>query len=125
VGPSLVPDPERAPIIVEFYERVVAGETPTAVFDRLRRIGRILPHRDGRAVDEKAMFEWLRNETYIARLVSKGYQVAVAGDWMPIIDERLFHAAHAAMQRRVVPRRNRIEGFMLKGLITARTARDP
>ena len=68
-GPSLVPDPDRAPLIAAAFEQVAAGQSRSVVLRRLNALG--LRTKKGRKLSLQTFNVLLRNSLYAGRVAVK------------------------------------------------------
>ena len=99
--PSLIPDPERAPLMRRAFE--LAAEHPLVdVLAEVTRLG--LRTRKGREVAKQTLSAALRNPLYIGRVNGPSFDVKdVQGDFEPLIPESLFMRVQAALAGRAGP----------------------
>ena len=99
--PSLIPDPERAPLMRRAFE--LAAEHPLVdVLAEVTRLG-LRTHR-GREVAKQTLSAALRNTLYIGRINAPSFGVKdVQGDFEALIPETLFMRAQAALAGRAGP----------------------
>lgn len=82
------PHPERAPIVLDIFERVAAGETEYSILQDLRKKGERLP---GRQWDYYHLTNILRNIGYKGRRLHQGQDFGEA-TWPALVPEELFDA---------------------------------
>jgi DNA invertase Pin-like site-specific DNA recombinase len=80
------PHPERAPIVLEVFERVAAGETEYSILQDLRKRGERTPGVDW---DYHHLPKMLRNIGYKGRRVFRGEDFNEA-TWPPLVPDELF-----------------------------------
>jgi site-specific DNA recombinase len=118
-GKSLVPDPERAPLIARAFEELATGRfTKQEVIARMTEAG--LRTRRGLVLSPQSFGQMVRNSIYIGRVESPDYGVSTRGDFEPLIDEATFYRAQAVLDRRVVvagPRQRNHPDFPLRGFV--------
>lgn len=94
--PSLVPDPERAPLVRRLFERVAAGEPASRELHAdVTALG--LRTRRGVPLRPKALHEVLRNPVYVGLLPSQG---RVRGDFTPLVTQQVFDQVQARLDAR-------------------------
>ena len=104
-SPSLVPDPETAPLIVRAFELAASGtETRRSILDKVTTLGL---RRRGKPLSLQAVGTMLRNPIYKGRVVSDSFGIDAEGDFEPLVSADLFHAAQAALDRRGRPKEQR------------------
>ena len=99
--PSLIPDPERAPLMRRAFE--LAAEHPLVdVLAEVTRLG--LRTCKGREVAKQTLSAALRNPLYIGRINAPSFGVKdVQGDFEALIPEALFMRVQAALAGRAGP----------------------
>ena len=112
-GKSLVPDPERAPLIARAFEDLATGRfTKQEVIARMTEAG--LRTRRGLVLSPQSFGQMVRNSIYVGRVESPDYGVSTRGDFEPLIDEATFYRVQAVLDGRVVvagPRPRQSSGF--------------
>ena len=96
-GPSLRPDPERAPLMQEAFERVATGEIPSAVHVDLVRRG-LTTRRTGRPLSATRFYQLLRSQVYVS--VNETTLGRAPGDWPALIDDNTFLRVQGALAKR-------------------------
>lgn len=91
--------PERAPVVVEIFDRIAAGETEFAIVRDLRTRGLRLP---GIEWEQHHLFGMLRNRSYIGRRIHQGKDVG-KGTWPPLVELEVFNAV-----QRIISNPNRV-----------------
>ena len=118
-GKSLVPDPERAPLIARAFEELATGRfTKQEVIARMTEAG--LRTRRGLVLSPQSFGQMVRNSIYVGRVESPDYGVSTRGDFEPLIDEATFYRAQAVLDGRVVvagPRQRNHPDFPLRGFV--------
>ncbi|MBY0495700.1 MAG: recombinase family protein [Cyanobacteria bacterium] len=118
-GKSLVPDPERAPLIARAFEELATGRfTKQEVIARMTETG--LRTRRGLVLSPQSFGQMVRNSIYIGRVESPDYGVSTRGDFEPLIDEATFYRVQAVLDGRVVvagPRPRNHPDFPLRGFV--------
>jgi site-specific DNA recombinase len=95
-GKSLVPDPERAPLIARAFEELATGRfTKQEVIARMTEAG--LRTRRGLVFSPQSFGQMVRNSIYVGRVESPDYGVSPRGDFEPLIDEATFYRAQAVL----------------------------
>ena len=93
-SPSLVPDPQKAPLVVEAFRRIAAGEDATRVRRDAERAG--LVSRGGRLA-RTTFYRMLSSRIYVSVVETK--LGSARGDWQPLVTIDLFHRAQLALRR--------------------------
>jgi site-specific DNA recombinase len=126
---SLMPDPERAPLVQRAFECFATGRfTKKEVLAEITKLG--LRTRRGAKVSPQTFDAMLENELYIGVIDVPEYGVeAQRGDFDPLISEELFYRVQAVLEGRVRiiegPRlRNRPE-FPLRAFVRCGTCNRP
>ena len=124
-GKSLVPDPERAPLIAHAFEELATGRfTKQEVIARMTEAG--LRTRRGLVLSPQSFGQMVRNSIYVGRVESPDYGVSTRGDFEPLIDEATFYRVQAVLDGRVVvagPRQRQSSGFSAQGIRALRDVR--
>jgi site-specific DNA recombinase len=95
-GKSLVPDPERAPLIARAFEELATGRfTKQKVIARMTEAG--LRTRRGLVLSPQSFGQMVRNSIYIGMIESQGYGVSTRGDFEPLVDEATFYRVQAVL----------------------------
>src|SRR3954470_24760728 len=91
---SLVPDPERAPLIARAFEDLATGRfTKQEVIARMTEAGSRM--RRGLCLSPQSFGHMVRNSIYVGRIESRDYGVSTRGDFEPLIDEATFYRVQA------------------------------
>jgi site-specific DNA recombinase len=100
LGKSLMPDPERAPIIRRVFDEYATGRfTQLQILDLATNWG--LRNRLGRPLSSQAIGALLRNPLYAGILDVPDYGVrGQRGDFDPLVDEATFYRAQAVLAGR-------------------------
>ena len=101
IGKSLMPDPERAPIVCRGFEAYGTGRfTKQQVLEQARAWG--LTNRRTRPLTSQAVGELLRKQLYAGIVDVPEYGVrARRGDFDPLISEELFYRVQAVLSGRL------------------------
>jgi DNA invertase Pin-like site-specific DNA recombinase len=116
--PSLIPDPDRAPLVAEVFNDFAAGRFTKS--ELLRRLGpRGLVGRKGKPLTPQTLDAMLRNPLYAARLEVPKWGISVQGDFEPIVPLAVYERAQRRLSQRAPARPHvRAHGdFPLRGLI--------
>jgi site-specific DNA recombinase len=129
LGPSLVPDPARAPAVREAFELCAAGVRGRALSDRLFMLG--LRTQKGHRVSPNRLYEMLRHRVYAGYVAPKlSFHHETRGDFEPLVSEELFGrvqaqlSQHARMGKVTARHRNHPE-FPLRRFVRCATCRQP
>jgi DNA invertase Pin-like site-specific DNA recombinase len=88
-GRSLVPDPERAPLVRRAFQEFATGRfTKEEVLKNVNALG--LTTRRGRPVPSQTFDALLRNRVYIGQIDVPDFNVSTRGDFEPLVTERIF-----------------------------------
>ena|SRR5581483_3081624 len=116
---AILPDPERAPFIVQLFELIASGQVKkTNALAQLTRMG--LRTKKGHPVTAQTVHRVLRNELYCGRMVAKKWGIRVKGEFTPLISEELFDTVQAILNGRsiaAVAHKKLHEDFPLKGTL--------
>ena len=120
MGKSLMPDPERAPLVRRAFEEYATGQfTKEQLLKRARAWG--LTNRRGKPLTSQAIGVLLRNQLYAGIVDVPEYGVrAKRGDFEPLISEDLFYRVQAILSGRVpstAPRQRAHPDFPLRGFV--------
>ena len=101
MGKSLMPDPERAPLVRRAFEEYATGRfTKQQLLKQSRASG--LTNRRGRPLTSQAIGVLLRNQLYAGIVDVTEYGVrGKRGDFEPLISEDLFYRVQAVLSGRV------------------------
>jgi hypothetical protein len=126
-GKSLVPDPERAPLVRQMFEDFASGRfTKQEVLARVTERG--LRTRRGLVVSPQSFGQMLRCTVYIGRIESREFGVSTRGDFEPLISEQAFYRAQAVSNGRVhvtAPRERNHPDFPLRNFVRCETCGRP
>ena len=126
-GKSLVPDPERAPLIAHAFEELATGRfTKQEVIARMTEAG--LRTRRGLVLSPQSFGQIMRKSIYVGRVESPDFGVSTRGDFEPLIDEATFYRVQAVLDGRVVvagPRPRNHPAFPLRGFVRCETCGRP
>ena len=116
---SLEPDPEKAPFIRMAFELfATGGYTAQQVLDKVRALG--LTTKRGKPFTNQALSRLLHNPVYRGRVVSQKWELDIAGDFEPIVDDATFHRVQSVLDgKNVKPLHNQREhpDFPLRGFV--------
>ena len=112
-GQSLIPDPERAPLVRRAFQDFATGRfTKHEVRKNVNALG--LTTRRGKPVPSQTFDAMLRNRAYIAQIDVPEYGISRRGDFEPLITERIFFRVQGILDGRV--RSDRPEAAQRSGL---------
>lgn len=99
-GPSLLPDPERGPLVRLGFELVASGTmSAAAALDRVTGLG--LRTRKDRAVTRQSWSHMLRLPLYKGRLVMRCWNLETDGDFEPLVPPDVWRRAQLALDGRL------------------------
>ena len=97
-GPSLVPDPTRAPLIREAFETFAQGAvSKRSLLQRLNARG--MTSRHGKPLSAQTLGSILRNPIYVGRIESPKFKVSMVGDFDAIVPDEVFSRVQARLRR--------------------------
>ena len=101
-GKSLMPDPERAPLVRKVFDAYATGRyTKQQVLQKATAWG--LKNRRGRPLSSQAIGMLLRNPLYAGILDVAGYGVrATRGDFEPLVSEQTFYRVQSVLSGRAL-----------------------
>ena len=125
-GKSLIPDPERAPVVQQIFRDFATGRfTKQELLDEMTRRG--LKTRKGLPVSSQAFSTMLQNKLYVGIVEAPGYGVVgKRGDFDPLIPDDVFYRVQAILAGRVHttgPHQRRRPEFPLTGVHQMRCVR--
>jgi hypothetical protein len=120
IGKSLMPDPERAPIVRRIFDEYATGRfTKQQMLQQATAWG--LTNRRGRPLGSQAIGMLLRNPLYAGIVDVPEYGVrAKRGDFEPLVPEELFSRAQAILSGRppsTTPKQRTHPDFPLRGFV--------
>jgi site-specific DNA recombinase len=119
MGPSLVIDPERGPLIAKLFELVATGEhTKSSALAAVTALG--LRSRKGVPLTQETIRKILVNSLYAGELFIKSWGKAVKGDYDPLVSQSVFDRVQTVLMGRSpaqVPHVRERDDFPLRGLI--------
>ena len=96
--PSLLPDPETAPIIREVFEQLACGAM--AQSEALEfAIARGLKGHTGNPISRTTFHRLINNSVYVGWNVSEKLGVSCRGDWEPLVSDDVWEAAQKAPRK--------------------------
>jgi site-specific DNA recombinase len=96
--PSLIPDPEVAPIVQEVYEQLAFGGM--AQSEALEfAIARGLKGYAGNEISKTTFHRMVTNPVYVGWNVSEALEVSCRGDWEPLVSDEVWEAAQKAPRK--------------------------
>lgn len=125
-GTSLVPDPERGPLVRQAFADFATGRyTKRDVLDRMVAAG--FRNRAGQPPQPQTITNMLRNRAYIGRIEVRG-GVSMRGDFAPLVDEATFYRVQAILDGRAPttgPRERNHPDFPLRGFVRCHACTHP
>jgi site-specific DNA recombinase len=98
-GRSLIPDPERAPLVRRAFQDFATGRfTKHEVRKNVNALG--LTTRRGKAVPSQTFDAMLRNRVYIAQIDVPEFGISTRGGFEPLVTERVFFRVQAILDGR-------------------------
>jgi site-specific DNA recombinase len=126
-GRSLVPDPERAPLVKRAFQDFSTERfTKQEVLKNVNDLG--LTTRRGRPVPSQTFDAMLRNPVYIGRVDVPDYGISTRGDFEPLLNERVFYRVQAILDGRLeltAPRQRNDPDFPLRGYVRCEACGKP
>ena len=123
-APSLIPDPEIAPLIRLAFQRIEGGATRREALAEVTAVG--LRGSRGRRLSNQSFIAILKNPVYCGRIEVPSLKVSVVGDWEPLVTERTFRAVQARLngRERLTRHRNHPD-FPLRRFVRCGRCRTP
>src|SRR5262249_33066732 len=126
-GPSLVHDPERAPLVRQAFERIATGQyTKQEVLAFVTSLG--LRTRGDLLLTPQSFGQMLAKPVYAGLIESPKFRVACRGDFEPIVSEELFYRVQAVLTGRtpvVATRQRNRPDFPLRNFVRCATCNKP
>ncbi len=126
-GKSLIPDPERAPLVKRAFQHFATGRfTKDEVRKNAIALG--LKTRRGEPVPSQTFDAMLRNHVYIGRIDVPDFGVSTRGDFDPLVTEAIFFRVQAILDGRyevTAPRQRNDPDFPLRGYVRCETCGKP
>ena len=117
-GKSLIPDPERAPLVRRAFQDFATGRfTKHEVRKAVIALG--LKTRRGQPVPSQTFDGMLRNRIYIGQIDVADYGVSTRGDFEPLVTEKVFYRVQAILDGRLdvtAPRQRNTPDFSAQKL---------
>jgi site-specific DNA recombinase len=124
---TLIPDPERAPLVQQMFEDYASGRfTKQEVLARITERG--LRTRRGLVLSPQSFGKMLRNQIYIGLIDCPEYSVSTRGNFEALVGEQTFYRAQAVSEGRVqvtAPRERNHPDFPLRGFVRCETCGRP
>jgi site-specific DNA recombinase len=118
-GPSLVPDPERAPHVSRLFELVATGaHTKASALAQVSAQG--LRSRKGAPLTQETIRKILVNPLYMGEISIRTWGKTVRGDYAPLVSEETFDCVQRVLSGRALPAVAHVKArpdFPLRGLI--------
>ena len=126
-GKSLIPDPERAPLVRRAFQDFATGRF---MKDEVRKnvIALGLRTRRGKPVPSQTFDAMLRNRVYIGQIDVADFGVSARGDFEPLVTERIFFRVQAILDGRyemTAPRQRHDPDFPLRGYVRCEACGKP
>ena len=119
MGKSLIPDPERAPLVRRAFQDFATGRfTKHEVRKTVIALG--LKTRRSQPVPSQTFDGMLRNRVYIGQIDVADYGVSTRGDFEPLVSEKVFYRVQAILDGRIEitgPRQRNDPDFPLRGYV--------
>jgi site-specific DNA recombinase len=126
-GKSLIPDPERAPLVRRAFQEFATGRfTKDEVLKNVNALG--LTTRRGKPVPSQTFDAMLRNRAYIAQIDVPDFGISTRGDFEPLVTENVFFRVQAILDGRyevTAPRQRNDPDFPLRGYVRCETCGKP
>ena len=123
-GQSLVPDPERAPLVRRAFDEMATGRfTKMDVLASVNAAG--LRSRRGFPISPQTLSSMLQNRLYVGEVASADFGVSRRGDFEPLIPEATFYAAQSVLTGRSSPRKQIDPDFPLRGFVRCERCQRP
>ena len=127
MGKSLIPDPERAPLVRRAVQDFATGRfTKHEVRNAVIALG--LKTRPGQPVPSQTFDGMLRKRVYIGQVDVPDYGVSTRGDFEPLVSEKVFYRVQAILDGRLeitAPRQRRDPDFPLRGYVRCEACGKP
>jgi hypothetical protein len=127
MGKSLIPDPERAPLVRRAFQDFATGRfTKHEVRKAVNALG--LKARRGQPMPSQTFDGMLRNRVYIGQVDVADYGVSTRGDFEPLISEKVFYRVQAVLDGRLeitAPRQRNALDFPLRGYVRCEACGKP
>jgi hypothetical protein len=119
MGKSLIPDPERAPLVRRAFKDFATGRfTKHEVRKAVIALG--LKTRRGQPVPSQTFDGMLRNRVYIGQVEVADYGVSTRGDFETLVSEKVFYRVQAILDGRLeitAPRQRNDPDFPLRAYV--------
>lgn len=129
IGPSLVPDPARAPAVRKAFEWCAAGILGRELHRKVTALG--LVTTQGCTLSLNRLYEVLRHPAYVGVIRSDAWQAEVRGDFDPLVSDDLFARVQLQLSRtasngarKIVQRKNHPQ-FPLRRFVRCAACRKP
>src|SRR6059058_2159165 len=126
-GRSLMPDPERAPLVRRAFQDFATGRfTKHEVRKNVNALG--LTTRRGKPVPSQTFDAMLRNRAYIAQIDVTDFGISTRGDFEPLISEKVFFRVQGILDGRyemTSPKQRNDPDFPLRGYARCETCHSP
>ncbi len=119
VGRSLIPDPQRAPLVRRAFQELATGRfTKQDVLKTVTALG--LVTRRGAPVPPQTFDGMLRNKVYVGWIEVPDYGVSTRGDFESLVTDKVFYRVQAILDGRLemtAPRQRNDPDFPLRGYV--------
>jgi site-specific DNA recombinase len=123
-GRSLVPDPERAPLVRRAFKDFATGRlTKHEVRKNVNDLG--LTTRRGKPVPSQTFDAMLRNRAYIAQIEVPDFGISTRGDFEPLVSEKIFFRVLDGRLEITGPRERNDPDFPLRGCVRCESCGKP
>jgi site-specific DNA recombinase len=95
-GPSLVPDPERAPLVRKAFELYAAGVRGRDLLHQVHALG-LRSKRGGARLSLSGLYGMLRQRAYISIIRPRGWTTDARGDFEPLVSVPLFERVQVGL----------------------------
>ena len=127
MGKSLIPDPERAPLVHRAFQDFATGRfTKEEIRKTLTALG--LKTRRGLPLPPQTFDGMLRNRVYIGQINVPDYSVSTRGDFEPLVSEKICYRVQAILDGRLemtAPRQRNDPDFPLRGYVRCEACDKP
>src|SRR5262245_31329459 len=127
LGKSLIPDPERAPLVRRAFQEFATGRfTKQETLRNIIALG--LTTRRGKPVPSQTFDAMLRNRVYIGQVDVPDFGISTRGDFEPLISEKIFFRVQGILDGRyevTAPRQRNDPDFPLRSYVRCDTCDKP
>jgi site-specific DNA recombinase len=126
-GKSLLPDPERAPLVRRLFQDFATGRfTKQEVLKAVTALG--LRTRRGAPLPPQTLDRLVRNKVYIGWIEVPDYGVSTRGDFEALVTDKVFYRVQAILDGRLemtAPRQRSDPDFPLRGYVRCEVCGKP